>query len=323
MKKILSLLLLFISVVSLFAQPATEESKEKTVVRVASLKGPTAMGLVKLMEDAAITPDALINSYEFTIESAPDMIVPLIAKNDVDIASIPANLASVIYNNTGKIKVIAVNTLGVLYLVGDKSLSINSVEDIKGKTIYSAGKGSTPQYALEAILKGYNLEDGKDCYIEWKSEHSECVVALKNDKNALALLPQPFATAALMQNDNLYLCADLNELWKDLTGVPLITGCTVVTTSFLENNKSAVDSFLSEYKKSATWVNSNIDEASLLIEKNDIIKAQVAKKAIDKCNIVVWTGEEMKKSLSIYLDALYNENPKSVGGSIPGEEFYY
>lgn len=323
MKKILTVLILLFSVVFLFAQPVDEKSEEKTVIRVASLKGPTAMGLVKLMEDASVEPETLKNNYEFTIESAPDMIVPLLAKNDVDIASIPANLASILYNNTGKVRVIAVNTLGVLYLVGDKSLSINSVEDLRNKTIYSAGKGSTPQYALEAILKGYNLVDGKDCYIEWKSEHSECVASIKNDKDALALLPQPFATAALMQNDNLSLCADLNELWKDLTGVPLITGCTVVTTSFLEKNKSAVDSFLAEYKKSADWVNSNIEEASLLIEKNDIIKAQIAKKAINKCNIVVWTGDEMKNSLSIYLDALYNENPKSVGGSVPSEEFYY
>lgn len=323
MKKILTVLILLFSVVFVFAQPVDEKSEEKTVIRVASLKGPTAMGLVKLMEDASVEPETLKNNYEFTIESAPDMIVPLLAKNDVDIASIPANLASILYNNTGKVRVIAVNTLGVLYLVGDKSLSINSVEDLRNKTIYSAGKGSTPQYALEAILKGYNLVDGKDCYIEWKSEHSECVASIKNDKDALALLPQPFATAALMQNDNLSLCADLNELWKDLTGVPLITGCTVVTTSFLEKNKSAVDSFLAEYKKSADWVNSNIEEASLLIEKNDIIKAQIAKKAINKCNIVVWAGDEMKNSLSIYLDALYNENPKSVGGSVPSEEFYY
>lgn len=323
MKKILTVLILLFSVVFVFAQPVDEKSEEKTVIRVASLKGPTAMGLVKLMEDASVEPETLKNNYEFTIESAPDMIVPLLAKNDVDIASIPANLASILYNNTGKVRVIAVNTLGVLYLVGDKSLSINSVEDLRNKTIYSAGKGSTPQYALEAILKGYNLVDGKDCYIEWKSEHSECVASLKNDKDALALLPQPFATAALMQNDNLSLCADLNELWKDLIGVPLITGCTVVTTSFLEKNKSAVDSFLAEYKKSADWVNSNIEGASLLIEKNDIIKAQIAKKAINKCNIVVWAGDEMKNSLSIYLDALYNENPKSVGGSVPSEEFYY
>ena len=222
MKKILTVLILLFSVVFLFAQPVDEKSEEKTVIRVASLKGPTAMGLVKLMEDASVEPETLKNNYEFTIESAPDMIVPLLAKNDVDIASIPANLASILYNNTGKVRVIAVNTLGVLYLVGDKSLSINSVEDLRNKTIYSAGKGSTPQYALEAILKGYNLVDGKDCYIEWKSEHSECVASIKNDKDALALLPQPFATAALMQNDNLSLCADLNELWKDLTEFRLL-----------------------------------------------------------------------------------------------------
>lgn len=326
MKKIL--LIIFICLFSLshvFAHPAEESVVEKRVdINVAALKGPTAMGLVKLIDESEDTPEDLKNNYTFTIEASPDAIVPLLVKGEVDIASIPANLASVIYNNTsGKIKVIAVNTLGVLYLVGDESLNIESIDDLKGRTIYSAGKGSTPEYALETILSGYGLEEGKDVNVEWKSEHTESVASLMKDKSALALLPQPFLTVAMTQNSSLKVCADLNVLWKDLTGVSLITGCTVVTKSFLENNSDAVNSFLEEYSDSASWVNSNIDEAALLIEKNGIIKAQVAQKAIDKCNIVVWTGDKMKESLSVYLDVLYKANPKSVGGVVPGDDFYY
>lgn len=324
MKKILSVLVLFVLCFALAAQPVSETvSSDKTTVRIASLKGPTSMGLVKLMDEEENTPDELENSYTFQIESAPDAITPLIAKGEVDIACIPANLASILYNNTGKIQVIAVNTLGVLYLVGDSSLSIESVEDIKGRTIYSAGKGSTPEYALETILSGYGLEDGVDVTVEWKSEHSECVAALLSDSSALAVLPQPFATSALMQNSSLGVLFDLNDLWKGLSGTSLITGVTVVRKEFAESNSEAVDAFLSEYAASAEWVNSNIEEAAVLIENAGIIKASVARNAIEKCNIVVWTGEKMKENLSVYLEALYNQNPKSTGGSVPGEDFYY
>lgn len=324
MKKVLLFSILFVLCFALTAQPISEKlSSDKPHVRVAALKGPTAMGLVKLMDESENESDELDNSYTFTIEASPDAVTPLIAKNEVDIACIPANLAAVLYNNTGKVKVIAVNTLGVLYLVGYGDTSISSLDDIKGRTIYSAGKGSTPQYAIETILSGYGLTDGKDVTLEWKSEHAECVAALMSDHDALAVLPQPFVSSAMMQNGDLNIIADLNDLWKDIAGTSLITGVTVVNREFAENNREAVEDFLDEYEDSAGWVNENIVEAASLIEKYGIIKAKVAEKAIDKCNIVVWTGEELKENLSVYLDALYRENPKSVGGSVPGEDFYF
>ncbi len=320
-KTLFSALFFLVLAVSLSAHPAYEMNagEEKTAVRIAALKGPTAMGLVKLMD----SPEEGENSYSFVIESAPDAVVPLIARNEVDFASIPANLASVLYNNTGKIKVVAVNTLGVLYLVGTGGTEIRSVDDVRGKTIFSAGKGSTPQYAIETILSRYGLEDGKDISIEWKSEHAECVAALLSDGSALAVLPQPFATSALMQNSSLSVLCDLNDLWKGISGTSLITGVTVVNADFAEKNSEAVSLFLSDYAASAEWVNENPALSSVLMEKAGIIKAVVAEKAIEKCNIVVWTGDRMKENLSVYLEALYNQNPKSVGGSVPGEDFYY
>lgn len=324
MKKILFVLIFVCLSMFLAARPASETLTEgKTQVRIAALKGPTAMGLVKLMDESGKGDPDLENDYSFQIEASPDAVTPLIAKNEVDIACIPANLAAVLYNNTGKIQVIAVNTLGVLYLVGTTDGGVSSIDDIKGRTIYSAGKGSTPQYAIETILSGYGLVEGKDVTVEWKSEHAECVAALMNDKNALAVLPQPFATSALMQNDSLVILFDLNDLWKDIAGTSLITGVTVVNREFAEKNEEAVEEFLDDYEESAEWVNENIEEAASLIEKYDIIKAQIARKAIDKCNIVVWTGDKLRKNLSVYLEALYAANPKSVGGSLPGEDFYF
>ena len=306
---------MMVSALVLFSQPV-EEEKPLPQIRVAALKGPTAMGLVEMMENGG-------EEYTFTIEASPDAIVSLIAKGEVDIAAVPANLAAVLYNNTGNVEVVAVNTLGVLYLVGNGGSEIKSRSDLVGKTIYSAGKGSTPQYALESILSFLSLEDGKDVNVEWKSEHAECVAALLSNPDAIAMLPQPFATSALMQNKNLSIILDLNDLWKSITGSPLITGCAVVRKDFAQSEGKAVEAFLARYKESVDWVNGNVDEAALLVEKYGIIKSQVAKNALPYCNIVAMTGEEMKKALEIYLGALFKLNPKSVGGTIPGDEFYF
>lgn len=314
MKKLFSILLISLFVLSsIFSQPAIEEASAEKI-RVAALKGPTAMGLVKLMES---------DEYSFTLEGSPDAIVPLLAKGEIDIAAIPANLAAILFNNTKSVKVIAVNTLGVLYLVGNNSLELKTREDFLGKTIYSAGKGSTPQYALETVLSSLGLEIGKDVYIEWKSEHAECVASLLSKEDAIAMLPQPFLTSALMQNPNLAVLADLNEMWESISSTPLVTGCAVVRTEFLENHPTALKEFLDDYEDSVNWVNDNIDESSKLIEKYGIIKANIASKALPYCNIVCLRDSEMREALEVYYNALFNINPKSVGGCIPSEEFYF
>lgn len=332
MKRLLAILVCALALVPVFAQGSKEGSgftesplfKEPTSVNVAALKGPTAMGMVGLMEEAEKGP-VNRNQYAFRLEAAPDAIVPLLAKGEVDIACIPANLAAVVYNNTDKIQVLGINTLGVLYICQNGGEDIESAEDLRGKTIYSAGKGSTPQYALETVLAGYNLEVGKDVFIEWKSEHAECVAALAQngkDGKAVAMLPQPFATTAMIQNGDIKIALDLNDLWSDLSGTALVTGVTVATKSFIAENRAAVDQFLKDYNRSVELVNSDIDQASSLIEKFGIIKAAVAKKALPYCQIVLITGDELKASLDVYLNALYAQNPKSVGGKVPGDAFY-
>lgn len=316
MKRFFTLLAIYVAIVSLvFAQPVGEKAEDVTV-RVAALKGPTAMGLVELMEKGG-------ESYSFTLESSPDAIVPLIAKGEVDIAAIPANLSSVMYNNTKGVKFLCVNTLGVLYLVGNGAEEITGRSALLGKTIYSAGKGSTPQYALESILSSLSLEDGKDVFVEWKSEHAECVASLLSDTDAIAMLPQPFATTALMKNPSFSIVLDLNELWEGINGSPLITGCLVVRSEFASQHPEAVEEFLASYEESVMWVNANTEEAARLIDKYGIIAENVAKKALPYCNITFLRGEEMKKAMNVYLASLFALNPKSIGGSIPGEEFYY
>ena len=324
MKKTFVLALILITAASLFAMGAKEDADYSVLnpvkVRVAALKGPTAMGMVKLMEDSG-EGSVNGNSYEFTVVGAPTEITPMLVKGEVDIAALPANLAAVIYNNTkGKVKVLAVNTLGVLYIC-ENGNSVSSIEDLKGKTIYSSGKGSSPEYALAYILEQNGLSD---LPIEWKSEHAECVAALLNDPDAVALLPQPFATTAIMKNPSIRIALDLNKEWDKVSPESaLLTGVVVARTEFVDKEGAAVERFLEEYGKSTAWVNENVAESSLMIGNLGIVTAQVAEKALPYCNIVCITGPEMKERLSGYLEVLYNANAKSVGGVLPGEDFYY
>lgn len=306
----------------LFAQPASEAvTSDSTPVRVAALKGPTAMGLVQLMDESwAGTVDG--NDYSFSIVASPTEMTPMIVRGEVDIAALPANLASVLYNNTdGGVKVLAVNTLGVLYIVqhGD---DVSSVQDLAGKTIYASGKGSTPEYALSYILEEAGLADSVT--VEWKSEHAECVAAIVNDSDAVALLPQPFVTTAMMQDPSIRVALDLNDAWAEVSpDSALITGVIVARTAFVEANGEAVDSFLAQYRESTDYANSDVAGAAALVGKYDIVPEAVALKALPECNIVCITGDEMEADLSSYLSVLYEANPASVGGALPAEDFYY
>lgn len=300
-------------------ESSTPEASKPENVNVVALKGPTAMGMTKMMNDLETAGDEV---YNFEILAAPDEITPKIAQGAVDIACVPANLGAVLFNKTeGKIKTIAVNTLGVLYIC-ENGDTVKSIDDLKGKTIYSAGKGSTPEYALNFIIKNSGLEN--DVTIEWKSEHAECLAALLANENSVAMLPQPFVTTAQTKNEGVRVALDLNDEWDKL-GVDssLLTGIVIVRREFAEKYPDTVKDFLEQYGASVKYVNENVDEAAELVGKYDIVPATVAKKAIPNCHIVCITGSEMKDMLSGYLKVLFDNEPKSVGGVLPTDDFYF
>lgn len=304
---------------------SAEESKEasvpaeKTDIRVAGLKGPTSIGMVKLMRDAEDGNAA--NNYEFTVAGSADEVTPKLIKGEFDIAAIPANLAAVLYNNTeGEIRIIAINTLGVLYIV-EKGGEVAKLEDLKGKTIYATGKGSTPEYTLRHILAENGIDPDKDVTIDFKSEPSEVVPLLKKAEKAVAMLPQPYVTVASANVEGLNTVIDLNAEWgKVESDTGIITGVTVVRKAFADEHPEAVKEFLKEYGASVAYVNANVEDAAALVEKYGIVAAAVAKKAIPQCNITFISGNEMKTPLSVYLGVLYEANAKSVGGKLPGDD---
>lgn len=304
------------------APPQEDEVETPVTVRVAALKGPTAMGLVKVMHDDPHS--ALGPSYEFTLAGSADEVTPALIQGELDAACVPANLASVLYNQTeGEIVTLAVNTLGVLYLV-EKGNAVQSLADLKGKTIVAAGKGSTPEYALRYLLQENGIDPDGDVVIDWKSEHSECVAALASGAATIALLPQPFVTVAESKIEDLRMALDLNQEWDALdNGSGLITGVVVARKAFVEEHPTAVATFLDDYAASVDWVNENTAAAAAFIGEYGIVDAAVAEKALPYCNIVCITGSEMKEKLSGYLQVLLEGNPKSVGNAVPEDGFYY
>ncbi len=298
-------------------------SAESVIVHVTALKGPTAMGMVDFM-DKSEKGEIKDNDYQFEIVAAVDEVTPKLVQGKTDIAAVPANFASVLYNNTNaEVQVLAINTLGVIYIV-ESGDAISDVSDLKGRTIYASGKGATPEYALNYILTQNGIDPEKDVTIEWKSEHAECLSALMADENAIAMLPQPFVTTAQTKSEKIRVALDLTEEWDKLgSDSGLLTGVVVARKEFVEQNPDAVQAFLEHYEVSVNYVNKNIKDAATLIEKYDIVPAPVAVKAIPNCNIVFITGVEMKQKLSGYLKVLSEQNPKAIGGSLPADDFYY
>lgn len=334
-KKSLTLLLALAMTLSLAScgketeqEPTVEETPVTT--RVAALKGPTAMGMVKLMSDNEATAeeggeeDAAQGGYEFTLAASADEVTPSLMKGDLDIACVPANLASVLYNKTGgDIVTLAINTLGVLYVV-ENGNAVQSMADLTGKTIVASGKGSTPEYALRYLLTENGIDPDTGVTIDWKSEHSECVASLASGAATIAMLPQPFVTVAQTQLPDLRVALDLTEEWDALdNGSALLTGVVVARADFVKEHPAAVSNFLEQYSASVDWVNANTAEAAELIGGYDIVDATVAEKALPYCNIVCVTGTEMMDMLSGYLSVLWEQDAESVGGGMPNDDFYY
>jgi NitT/TauT family transport system substrate-binding protein len=320
MKKFLAILFIFILILT----AVSCESKEKTDINVTILAGPTGMGAAKLMSNN--TAGSALNNYSFTVATSPDEVTAAVINGSTDIAAVPANLASVLYNKTNKeVQVIAVNTLGVLYML-ENGNTINSVNDLRGKTIYATGQASTPEYILRHILIQNGIDPDKDVTIEYYAAHAELATVISSGDIVLGMLPEPNVTAVLSANPSVRIALNLTEEWNKISGDTsiLIQGCVIVNKAFAEANKKAVDNFLTEYKESIDYVNANITEAAQLIADNGILsKAAIAEKAIPNSNIVYIDGDEMKKQLSGFLEILYNANPASVGGIMPDDAFYY
>ena len=287
-------------------------------LRVAGLKGPTTMGLVNLMESEEGA------NYTFSMYGAADEIVPLLVKGELDAAAVPANLAATLYQKTqGQVEVACVNTLGVLYIV-ENGDTVQSVADLKGQTIVTTGKGTTPEYVLRYVLSQNGLDPDADVNIVYCSEATEALSQVQAGQATIAMLPQPFVTSALSQVEGLRVALDMNEEWQKVAGSQLVTGVLVVRKDAVEADPEAFEEFLNGYAASVEAANNDLEGTAALCESYGIVpKAALAQKALPECNIVFERGEQMKTDLVNYFQVLYDADPSSVGGAMPADDFYY
>ena len=290
-------------------------------VTIAGLKGPTSIGMIKMIDEKALKSDKY--NVEYIQESAPDSLTGKIINGDIQISSVPINLASVLYNKTqGKVQLLAVNTIGNLYIVGTEDIS--SVSQLEGKTLGMSAKGSTPDFAMNYILKQAGLEGKTE--LNYALDHATLAQSVIAEDTRVALLPQPFVTQTTLKNPNVKMLIDLNEAWNDATGgkSELFTGCIIINKEFAENNPEFVDEFLKQYENSVNWVLENQKEASVLTAKHEIMPdAVLVEKALPYCGITFRKAAEAKESLNNFYQILFDSNPASVGGRMPDDEFYF
>lgn len=300
---------------------------EPTTIRIASLKGPTTMGLVDLMSDA--TAGEATHDYQVTMYGTPDEVVPKVVQGEVDVALVPANLASVLYARTlteagAQVQVAAINTLGMLEVLeaGD---TVHTMADLAGRTIYSTGKGASPEYVLNYLLTSNGLDPATDVTVEYRSEATEVAALLASTPGAIGVLPQPFATVVKAQNPTVRTALSLNDEWsKVTTDSQMVTGVVVVRTEFAEANPYAFADFLTDYEASTRFTNEHPDQAaSLIVDAGIVPSAAIAEAAIPAAHITFIGGDELRSVLGGYLEVLFAADPASVGGSLPGDDFYY
>lgn len=316
MKRIVAMITAAVMLFSLAAFAACSKKQDDTEIRIAALKGPTGMGMVKLADKQNYP------NYTVSIEASPDALNPRIISGEVDVAAVPVNLASVLYNKLdGDISVLAVSTLGVLYVV-EAGSEVNSVADLAGKTVYATGQGATPEYILNYLLDKNGVAGSVE--VNYVGEHAALATMLADGSAEIGMLPEPNVTSTLAGNDNLRIALNLTEEWNKVCSTELVQGVVIARKSFVNEHPEAIEQFLREYEKSSAFVNENIDEAAKLIVDVGILgNVEIAKKAIPNCNISFSKGEAMHKAVEGMLTVLFEANPKSIGGKLPHKDFYY
>ena len=300
-----------------------QEDEPSYEVNMSVFMGPSALGALDLM--ARSDQNETINSYNFQILGTPDQVPPLIMQGAVDIAAVPSNMASILYNNTGgEVVVLAASTLGLLHII-DTTDTINSIADLAGQTVFLTGYGATPHFVANHILAQNGLEVGVDVFLDFRAEPPEIAALMNQGVAEIAIVPEPFATTLANQIDNARHALDLTHEWNLIEGESsLIMTAIIARREFAENNPQAIEIFLQEYAESVEFLSQNLTQAAELAVYYGIIPNEaIATQAIPRTNQVFITGTDLRTQLLGYLEVLYNELPAFIGGNLPSDNFFY
>ncbi len=318
---ILALLMIAMAAVSCGQKPDTELE-----IKINMLNGTTALGMAKMIVDANNDADEM--NYNIELFTSADGITGPIVSGECDIAALPTNVAAKLYKASGgKVQLLAVNTLGVLYLL-QNGTTVTSFEDLKGKTIYLPGAGSNPEYITAALLEANGLKVGEDVILDTTSYPSPDALQTALVSNIagveLAVLPEPKVTVTQMNNSAVQIAMNFTDKWEEVYGEnTLAQGCLVVNTEFAKTHPEELAKFLEDYKASVEYVMSGSDEAiNTIVEAGILPKAPIAKKALPNCNICFIDGDDMKTAMTVFYEKLFESNNASIG-AIPDDGFYY
>lgn len=308
------------------AESAAEAPYEAVDIRVAAIKGPTGAGMVKLIDDAANGLTA--NNYTVELSADASEVVTKVIAGEYDIACLPTNSAAVVYQKTqGAVKLLALNTEGVLHILQNTSDEepITDWAQLKGKTIYTLGQGANPEYVLDYVLSGHGIDPDNDVTIQFCAAADEVVAACASGEASICMLPEPAVSTLSAKVEGFTEIFDLTEGWNEVVedGSILTQGCVVVQTAFLEEQPEAVKKFLEEYEASTNFVTENNEAAAKLMAQYEIVPSEaVALKALPGCHIIFKAGQEMKDSIQGYYEVLFQADPTSIGGALPDDAFY-
>ena len=310
------------------SDPAPEVSQSQTEstggkqANVMVMSGPTGVGAAKMMADCQAAGDAA--AYNFTVVGGNDEVAPALAKDEVDIACIATNMAANLYNKQTDIQVLAVNTLGVLYIL-DKDSSVTDIASLRGKTIYATGKAANPEYILSHVLTQNGVDPVRDVDIQWMTPQ-EVTAKMVQSTDGVCMLPVPAATALMIKDSTVREAINVSAEWDEVAENPLVMGCVVARTAFIEEHPELVEQFLAEYEQSIQYMKdeANAPSAAQYVAQFGITaNAAIAAKAIPQCNLTYLAGEEMRTAIQGYYEVLFTADPAAIGGGNPDDAFYY
>lgn len=290
-------------------------------VNVMVMTGPTGVGAAQMMAANALSATP---TYNFTAVAANDEVAPALAKGETDIACIATPVAANLYNKNGGITVLAVNTLGVLYIM-EKGESITDVASLRGKTIYATGQGANPEFVIDHLLTQNGIDPDKDVSIEWMTA-PEVTAKMVQSTDGVCLLPVPAATALQLKDTGVREALNVSAEWDKISETPLVMGCVVVRNAFMQEHPELVEQFLTDYETSINFMKdeANLSQAAEMVAAHGIAaNAAIAAKAIPQCNLIFMSGAEMRSAIQSYYEVLFAANPTSIGGGNPDDDFYY
>ncbi|MDX9846980.1 MAG: MqnA/MqnD/SBP family protein [Tenuifilaceae bacterium] len=311
--------LLFLLISTIFLG-CNQGSKSKDYVTIATLKGPSAMGMIKLIDSLNHTSDKRIR---VEILNEPIQVRKMVIDGTADFAILPTTMAAILYNRGIDYQLAAIPVWGTLYLFGTDT-TITAWNMLRGKTINLMGKGMTPDVLFKHLLIENGINPDVDVRLDYRfPTHIDLANAVAAGQAKLGVISEPLVSLVMERNSKIKAIFDLNAEWQKVMDMPIAQTAFLVKGELANANKELVDRILKSYDYSTQWVNQNPDSAAHLIVKYDILPSvEVARKSIPRSNLYFSRVRSIRMEIESYLNVFYQMNPDIVGGRLPDENFY-